>query len=113
MHLKAYLANIPNLHCWDGKTWNTGGFDRWAFDRLHTLMAEHLPPRPAFIETGAGNSTIFFLLHAPSRVVSIAPDAELFTRIRTYCDEHGISQEPLTAHIAGSQWVLPEIAAGG
>jgi hypothetical protein len=110
MYLEDYLANIPNLHTWDGKTWNTGGFGRWAFDPLHKLIAQHLPPHPAFIETGAGNSTIFFLLHAPSDVVSVAPDPELFARIRAYCEEHGISCDPLTAHTDGSQWVLPQLA---
>jgi hypothetical protein len=113
MLLDDYLANIPNLHTWDNKTWNTGGFDRWAFDPLHALIAKHLPPHPAFIETRAGNSTLFFLLHAPSRVVSIAPDPELFERIHTYCAQHGISEAPLTAHNASSQWVLPPLAASG
>jgi hypothetical protein len=111
--LNDYLSDIPNLHTWDeGKTWNTGGFDRWAFELVRKLIAEHLPPRPRFIETGAGNSTIFFLLHDPASVVSIAPDAALFARIRAYCSKHGISDDPLENHIDGSQWALPKIATG-
>jgi hypothetical protein len=113
MQLAGYLRNIPKLHCWDGKTWNTGGFDRHAFELLDRLIEAHLPLHPAFIETGAGNSTIFFLLHGPSQVTSIAPDRELFERIRAYCEEHGISQDALSAHIAQSQWVLPQLAGTG
>lgn len=114
MLLNDYLANIPNLHSWDdGKTWNAGGFSRWVFDPLHALIEEYLPPHPSFIETGAGNSTLFFLLHAPDRVVSIEPDPALFARIRSYCDTHGIATDALRAYVSGSQWVLPELAGSG
>lgn len=114
MRLDRYLADIPNLHTWDnGETWNTGGFERFHFEPLHRATAELLPPNPAFIETGAGNSTIFFLLHQPSKVVSVAPDADLFDRIRSYCAEHDISTAPLDARVDASEWALPPIAKAG
>lgn len=109
--LQNYLENMPNLHTWDqGATWNRGGFEAVHFRPLHDLIAEVLPPRPAFIETGAGNSTIFFLLHQPSRVVSIAPDAPLFERIESYCARSGIDLAPLEKHVECSEWVLPKMA---
>jgi hypothetical protein len=109
--LTEYLDNMPNLHTWDeGATWNTGGFSRYYFDPVHELLA-HTGKRPSFIETGAGNSTIFFLMHSPARLVSIAPDGQLFDRIRSYCTEHGISDAPLEKYVEGSQWALPRIAA--
>lgn len=112
--LDAFLTNIPNLHTWDnGTTWNTGGFEAFHFSPLHELIAELLPAHPAFIETGAGASTIFFLLHDPERVVSIAPDAALFRRISAYCAEHGISTAPLEQHIDCSEWALPGMARTG
>jgi hypothetical protein len=114
MRLSDYIAAIPNLHSWDeGATWNTGGFEARHFEPLHRLIAELLRPAPAFIETGAGNSTIFFLLHGPSKVVSIAPDEPVFGRIRDYCGRHGIPTEPLQALIEPSEWALPPIARQG
>jgi hypothetical protein len=114
MDIADYLASMPNLHTWDnGVTWNTGGFEAYHFGPLHEVIAEFVQPGPAFIETGAGNSTIFFLLHNPSKVVSIAPDAGLFDRIRSYCAEHGIPTDPLHALVDGSEWALPPIAKAG
>ena len=110
MKLNDYLDDMPALHTWDrGKTWNTGGFDRHQLEPIHQLIGNQ--PGLSFIETGAGNSTIFFLLHEPSRVCSIAPDAALFDRIDAYCASHGISEDTLERHIEGSQWALPALAA--
>jgi methyltransferase family protein len=109
--LNEYLDNMPNLHTWDeGVTWNTGGFSRYYFDPVHELLCR-TGEGLSFIETGAGNSTIFLLMHSPARVVSIAPDGHLFDRIRSYCTEHGISDAPLEKYVEGSQWALPRIAA--
>ena len=109
MQLSEYLANIPRLHSWDsGETWNTGGFEashlQPLFDFLRTRACRRI------VETGAGNSTLTFLLAEPERVVSIAPDPALFERIIAYCDEHGIAHDTLERHVSGSQWVLPKIA---
>jgi hypothetical protein len=61
-----YFADIPNLHTWDnGKTWNTGGFNRNQLSSIYNLIISELSPKPSIIETGAGNSTITFLLTAP------------------------------------------------
>lgn len=112
MLLEHYLANIPRLHSWDGgKTWNTGGFKREHLERLHKFLREHLPERPVLLETGAGNSTITFLFLEPARIISVAPDQQLFERIREFCQLHGISDVAIEAHVDGSQWVLPRLAA--
>lgn len=109
--LTEYLDNMPNLHTWDsGVTWNTGGFSRYYLEPVHELLAQ-AGESLSFIETGAGNSTIFFLMHSPARVVSIAPDGQLFDRIRSYCTRHRISDTPLEQYVEGSQWALPRIAA--
>lgn len=73
-------------------------------------MRKNLPASPVMLETGAGNSTICFLLLEPKRLVSVAPDAKEFERIRAYCADHKISAAPLEAHISGSEWVLPQMA---
>ena len=110
MNLDDWLAKLPPLHSWDGgKTWCTGGFDRELFQQLKTFCATHLPAQPRILETGAGNSTIFFLFLSPVRLVSIEPDAGLFERIRSYCEAHDIPTISLEAYNEGSEWVLPRI----
>jgi hypothetical protein len=44
------------------------------------LIISELSPKPSIVETGAGNSTITFLLTNPEWVLSIAPDLELFAQ---------------------------------
>jgi len=107
-----YLRNMPRLHSWDdGATWNTGGFSPQMLEKLHVLLREGLPSRPVFLETGAGNSTIAMLFLHPERLISIEPNAQLFERIRGFCRENRIPDDALEAHIDGSQWVLPRLAA--
>jgi hypothetical protein len=106
-----YLNDIPLLHTWDGgQTWNTGGFSREHLERMIQFFQEHAPSGPAILETGAGNSTITFLLLRPGSVVSICPEAELFARIRNYCEAHEISTGPWVRHLDGSEWILPKLA---
>jgi len=112
VQLSEYLADIPRFHTWDnGVTWNTGGFEATHLQPLFDFLRTHGCRR--IVETGAGNSTITFLLTEPDRVVSIAPEAGLFDRIIAYCDEHGLSRSAWEHHVARSQWVLPKIAAEG
>jgi hypothetical protein len=112
MLFEEYLRDIPLLHSWDsGMTWNTGGFDRQHLEKLYYFLRDLLPNNPVFLETGAGNSTIAMLFLHPARLISIAPDAQLFDRIRGFCQTNGISDTAIEAHIDGSQWVLPRLAA--
>ena len=61
----AFVATLPLLHTFDGgKTWNTGGFERQHFEPLAAFFDRELVHRRHVIETGCGNSTIFFCLCA-------------------------------------------------
>lgn len=112
MDIEAFLADVPLLHTWDnGATWNTGGFFPENLRELHEFVHAELPAASHILETGAGNSTICFLLTSPRRLVSIAPDAVLFDRIRAYCAHNGIPTGPLEAHVNGSEWALPKLAS--
>jgi hypothetical protein len=112
MLFEEYLCNIPLLHSWDGgMTWDTGGFDRQHLERLLDFLRDRLPDNPVLLETGAGNSTIAMLFLQPARLISIAPDAQLFERIHGFCQKNGISDRAIEVHIDGSQWVLPRLAA--
>ncbi|MBV8226036.1 MAG: class I SAM-dependent methyltransferase [Verrucomicrobia bacterium] len=111
MLFEEYLHDIPLLHSWDdGATWNAGGFDRPVLEKLFHFLRHGLPNNPVLLETGAGNSTIAMLFLQPARLISIAPDAQLFERIRRFCKKNGISDTAIEAHIDGSQWVLPRLA---
>jgi predicted O-methyltransferase YrrM len=61
------------------------------------------------IETGAGNSTIAFLAAGAGTVTSIAPDADLFARIREYCVQNSINVEALREQVAISEESLPQL----
>jgi hypothetical protein len=105
--LDTFLSDLPLLHTWDGgATWNNGGFWRPHFEAIHPFIAD----RSAILETGAGNSTIFFLLHKPKKLVSIAPEAPLFDRIYAYCDRNDIDRTCLEAVVECSEWALPALA---
>lgn len=111
---RSYLSNLPLLHTWDGgQTWNTGGFEASHLSKLHQFLRAELPASSTLLETGAGNSTISLLFLDPKKLISIAPDAELFNRIREYCRAHSIPDACLEAHVIGSEWALPQLAANG
>jgi GT2 family glycosyltransferase len=106
-----YLSNLPLLHSWDGgRSWNTGGFQAEHLAALYNFLKERLPVSPHLLETGAGNSTICLLFLKPARLVSVAPEPELFERIRAYCAAHSVSIAPLDARVSGSEWTLPQLA---
>jgi hypothetical protein len=50
------------------------------------------------------------LLLSPAKLISIAPDEQLFERIRGFCKQNSIFCDVLEAHVEGSQWVLPRLA---
>jgi predicted O-methyltransferase YrrM len=113
MDFEQYLADMPLLHSWDGgATWNNGGFSPEHLRPLHAFLKERFAQPMEILETGAGNSTICFLFLSPRRLVSIAPEPDLFDRIRSFCQSHDISTLRLESYVEGSEWALPRLAAG-
>ena len=110
MLFEEFIRDIPQLHCWGG-VWNAGGFEREDLKTLYDFLRDRLTTHPVLLETGAGNSTITMLFLQPARLLSIAPEPPLFERIREFCQKNEISDIALEAHIDGSQWVLPRLAA--
>ena len=111
MEFEQYLENLPLLHSWDGgNSWVTGGFGRYELEWLYKFIRNRLPLNPTILETGAGNSTITFLFLNPSKLISIAPERDLFDRISAFCQGGAIGLEPLEIMCDGSQWVLPGLA---
>ncbi len=110
--IEQFLAAPPLLHSWDGgKTWNTGGFSRRELEVLIDLVVHEIGPGARVMETGAGCSTVAFLLAGAIQVVAIAPDQALFDRILSYCKDNSISSAPLTVKVGLSEDCLPAIAA--
>ena len=110
--IQMYLGNIPLIHTWDdGVNWNSGGFDFKQLSFFIELCSSIENCR--IIETGAGNSTIAFLLAKPKELISIAPDEKLFNRITEYCSMNSISVENLKIAKARSEWELPLLAMDG
>jgi hypothetical protein len=106
-----YLLDIPLLHTWDnGKTFNTGGFGAEHLTKIYNFLKNNLNNNFNIIETGAGNSTItFLLLDNISNLITIAPDEELKKKIIEYCDKNLISSKKLTFITDKSEFVLPNI----
>lgn len=108
--IQHFTENLPQLHTWDdGKTWNSGGFDERQFHAMAEVI-ELLPEEFSVIETGAGNSTLFYLLCGAKSVVSIAPEEALFDRIRHHAEQLQVSTSALKSFVAFSEDVLPNIA---
>jgi hypothetical protein len=102
------LNGRPKLH-----QWGDGGLEdvflRRYVDHLAALREEI--GALEIIETGAGLSTLLFLACEPARLVSIAPDAELQSRIFAAAEQFGVNATPLEFVCAGSQDALPGISS--
>lgn len=104
------MQELPALHFWGGQA-QTGGLDR----RIGKRIIDEVDglDAPAVLETGAGATTLLFLLLAPATVTSIAPDDELRSRLFAEAAQRDISTEPLRFILDQSEWALPKLAEVG
>ena len=108
--LQTFVDDPPRLHTWDkGASWNQGGFGPLQLRGIAQIL-DRLPDDFRVIETGAGNSTLTFLLCGAKSVVAVAPDAALFDRIVQYAEQHAIDPSPLKPVVAYSEDALPGLA---
>lgn len=113
MDFDRYLTAIPDLHTWDGgKTWNSGGFQAFHLSAFHRLVGRSAS-EPVVLETGAGNSTLAFAYAKPARLISIAPNDDLFERIRGFAQGAALDLSMLEVHVDRSEYVLPRLADSG
>jgi predicted O-methyltransferase YrrM len=98
-----FLRNPPNLHTADS------GLTNWGVDATLVSHLERLvQPGARTLETGSGISTLALLaLGAEHRAVS--PDAGEPERIRSYCQQKGISTASYTHIVARSEQYLPTL----
>jgi hypothetical protein len=110
MNFGRYLKNLPKLHSWDGgKTWTTGGFNESHLRALYELGC-NLGEQLTILESGAGNSTLMFCFLKPKQVISIAPDAELFSRIAAEMKRFDLPMASVRMIVDHSEWALPTLA---
>ena len=84
-----------------------GGLVSWGIDaRMVPVLREWVRPGSVTLETGAGISTILFLLLGAVHR-SITPDAREIGRIIDYCDRHGIPTTNYYPIVGSSERVLP------
>jgi len=108
--IKEFAEDIPKLHNWGGE-WNAGGFWSGALQKLFTLTKEQASDGARVIETGAGASTIAFLLAGARQVTTVAHEPDLFDRIMSFCDDKGVPTGVLQCEIGRSEIRLPQLAA--
>lgn len=104
----AFLQDLPTVHERGTAPAHSGGLN----PRLGKVMVEEIEKlgSPATIETGAGCSTILFLMLGCSSVTAIAPDAKLGTRIRQESVDRGLDLAPLRYLDDRSERALPKLA---
>jgi hypothetical protein len=106
MDIEDFLKNIPLLHIWDGKA-NTGGFDKIGLKSLYDLAQSLGSPR--VLETGAGNSSLAFLLAGSAHITSICPEQPLFDRMRAFAEKSIIDVSRWRPITMRSEICLPKL----
>jgi hypothetical protein len=104
----AFLRDLPRVHE-RGDTGHSGGLN----PRLGQVMIDEIGKfreAPRSIETGAGNSTLLFMMLGCSAVTAIAPDEELGRRIRFEAAERALDDGVLRYINDRSERALPRLA---
>lgn len=110
--LESFLSDVPKIHSWDGgKTWHSGGLSSAELGWIIETIASRFGPSALVAETGAGCSTIAFLLSQAARVHSVSLEPETIDRIRAQCARLGISDTALEVYLGRSELLLPTLCA--
>jgi Methyltransferase domain len=105
----AFLRDLPKLHKRSGEPAYSGGLN----PRLGQVMIDEigkLGEGPRSIETGAGNSTLLFMMLGCSTVTAIAPNEKLGRCIRSEAAERGLDDAVLRYINDRSERALPRLA---
>jgi hypothetical protein len=105
-----FLSDLPKVHVRPHGRSHPGGLN----PRLGKAFIDQLAKfdKPAVIETGAGNSTLLFLMLGCT-VTSISPDPALYEQIITQAEARGVDTSPLTYFCERSEVALPKLATSG
>lgn len=104
MDLETLLADPPVVH-----DTSDGRRTSWALsDEALRFLASHVHPDDATLETGEGVSTVVFALRG-ARHTCVTPNRVVVDRLRTWCQERGVSLDGVTFVLGASQDVLPSL----
>jgi hypothetical protein len=108
----AFLHDLPVLHVANG---SRGAYTGGLNPRLGNVMIDEIRAlgSPSIIETGAGASTLLFMMLGCASVTSIAPDKSLGERIRMEAVRRELNLDTLTFINDRSERALPKLAASG
>jgi hypothetical protein len=106
-----FLRDLPKLHQLGDQPAHSGGLN----PLLGRVFMEELSnfEAPTIIETGAGNTTLLFMMLGCSSVTSIAPDGELEQRIYHEAKQRDLDLDVLTFINDRSERALPRLALEG
>jgi hypothetical protein len=104
----AFLTDLPKVHERPGQPAHSGGLNV----RLGRVMIDELQKldSPSIIETGAGSSTLLFMMLGCSSVIAIAPDEKLGRRIYEEAEQRELDASVLTFINDRSERALPKLA---
>lgn len=108
-HVVAFLRDLPRVHERGDQPAHSGGLN----PRLGQVMIDEirkLGDGPRSIETGAGNSTLLFMMLGCSSVTAIAPDEKLGRRIRSEAADRNVDDSVLRFINDRSERALPRLA---
>jgi hypothetical protein len=107
--VSAFVKNLPKVHERGDRPAHSGGLN----PRLAQVMIDEigkLDGAPRSIETGAGNSTLLFMMLGCSAVTAIAPDEKLGRRIQSEAADRGLDDSVLRFINDRSERALPRLA---
>lgn len=104
----AFLRDLPDVHERGTAPAHSGGLN----PRLGKVIVDELAKldAPVAIETGAGNSSVLFLMLGCSSVIAIAPDEKLGRRIQQEAGDRGLDVSRLRYIDDRSERALPRLA---
>lgn len=105
----AFLRDLPKVHERGERPPRVGGLN----PRIGQVMIDEvakLDEGPRSIETGAGNSSLLFMMLGCSHVTAIAPDAKLRHRILSEAAERGLDHRVFRYIEDRSEVALPSLA---
>jgi Methyltransferase domain len=105
----AFLRDLPNIHERGDRPPYSGGLN----PRIGQVMIDEigkLGGGARSIETGAGNSTLLFMMLGCAEVMAIAPDEKLGRRIRSEAAARGLDDRVLRYINDRSERALPRLA---
>ena len=107
-NIEKLSADYPRFHQWGGEDAEAGGFEE-IIVKTADFLKNCGVSKPKIIETGAGLSTLTFLLSDAAKLTTVCPEADLIDRITQYCTDKDIDLHKWDVALGASEFVLPSL----